>query len=309
MKTLVTAAVAAAVVLAMPAAPAARDGRAPAQEKIRIALWDFENHAEQRYWFHSDLGPAARNQIDNAFSENAKLRELFTVIERERLDMVMQEQGLATAGALDPQTAARVGQILGVRYIVTGGIDKFAINTTSGRIGGIVGGRSTSADAEISMRFIDATTAERVISVSAEGTVQKGGGFVRGVSLNREDEWGIASEAIQKAAEEVVQELVDGGQLDTLSAAAGTGGIDMRIVRVDGTRAYINVGAAAGIKVGDKFKIFSKGEDLIDPATGMNLGAVETETGSGVVVEVQDRFAIIELTGTAKEADVIRKEG
>jgi curli biogenesis system outer membrane secretion channel CsgG len=272
MKTLVTAAVAAAVVLAMPAAPAARDGRAPAQEKIRIALWDFENHAEQRYWFHSDLGPAARNQIDNAFSENAKLRELFTVIERERLDMVMQEQGLATAGALDPQTAARVGQILGVRYIVTGGIDKFAINTTSGRIGGIVGGRSTSADAEISMRFIDATTAERVISVSAEGTVQKGGGFVRGVSLNREDEWGIASEAI-------------------------------------GTRAYINVGAAAGIKVGDKFKIFSKGEDLIDPATGMNLGAVETETGSGVVVEVQDRFAIIELTGTAKEADVIRKEG
>jgi curli biogenesis system outer membrane secretion channel CsgG len=293
--------VAAFVVLAIPTSLAS-------QEKIRIAIWDFENHAEQRWWFHSDLGPAARNLIDNAFSQNRDLSERFTVIERERLDMVMQEQGLATAGALDPQTAARVGQILGVRYIVTGGIDKFAINTTSGGFRSI-GGSRTTADATITMRFIDATTAERIISVSAEGSVSKGGGFVGSANLSRDDEWGIASETIEKAAEAIVKELTDGGQLDRLAAAAGTGGIDMRIIRVDGNRAYINVGSAAGIKVGDTFKIFSKGEDLIDPATGMNLGAIETETGSGVVVEVQDRFAIIEVTGTAAASDVIKKEG
>ena len=301
MRTLVSAVVAVLVALAVPTSMAS-------QEKIRIAIWDFENHAEQRWWFHSDLGPAARNQIDNAFSENRDLREMFTVIERERLDMVMQEQGLSTAGALDPQTAARVGQILGVRYIVTGGIDKFAINTTRGGIGGI-GGSKTTADAAISMRFIDATTAERVISVSAEGSVSKGGGFIGSANLSRDDEWGIASEAIEKASEEIVKELAEGGRLDDLSAAAGTGGIDMRIVRVDGTRAYINVGSAAGVKMGDRFKIFSKGEDLIDPATGINLGAIETETGSGVVVEVQERFSIIEVTGAAADADIIRKEG
>ena len=301
MRTLVSAVVAVLVALAVPTSMAS-------QEKIRIAIWDFENHAEQRWWFHSDLGPAARNQIDNAFSENRDLREMFTVIERERLDMVMQEQGLSTAGALDPQTAARVGQILGVRYIVTGGIDKFAINTTRGGIGGI-GGSKTTADAAITMRFIDATTAERVISVSAEGSVSKGGGFIGSANLSRDDEWGIASEAIEKASEEIVKELAEGGRLDDLSAAAGTGGIDMRIVRVDGTRAYINVGSAAGVKMGDRFKIFSKGEDLIDPATGMNLGAIESETGSGVVVEVQERFSIIEVTGTATDADIIRKEG
>ena len=67
-----------------------------------------------------DLGPAVRNQIDTAFSENDELSRMFSVIEREKLDLVMKEQGLGAAGALDPQSAAKVGRILGVKYIVTG---------------------------------------------------------------------------------------------------------------------------------------------------------------------------------------------
>lgn len=279
------------------------------QEKIRIALWDFENNAEQRWWFHSEMGDAARNQIDNAFSENPELSRRFTIVERERLDMVMKEQGLASAGALDAQTAAKVGQILGLRYIVTGGIDKFAINTTRGGFGGI-GGSSTNAEATISLRFIDATTAERVVSVSADGNVRKGGGFIRGASLSRDDEWGIASEAIEAASKAVVEKLVSDGSLERVAAAAaGGGGIDMRVVRVDGNRAYINVGQTAGIKVGDTFTIHRMGEALIDPATGMNLGAVEEQVGTGVVVDVQERFSIIEITGQAAAADVIKKAG
>ena len=83
----------------------------------------------------------------------------------------------------------------------------------------------------------------------------------------------------------------------------------MRIVRVDGARAIINVGQTSGIKVGDRFTIHRKGEDLIDPASGMNLGAVEEEIGTGVVVEVQERFSFIEFTGAPTAADVIKKAG
>ena len=112
-----------------------------AQGKIRVAIWDFENHAEQRYWFVSDMGPAARNNIDTAFSESDTLSSRFSVIEREKLALVMQEQGLSSSGALDQQTAAKLGQVLGIKYIITGGIDKFAINTTKGGFGGIGGSR------------------------------------------------------------------------------------------------------------------------------------------------------------------------
>ena len=300
MRRLFHLAVAALIVASVPTSQAY-------QTKIRVALWDFENNSQGSWWFYNDLGPAARNQIDTAFSENAELSKRFTVVEREKLEMVMKEQGLAAAGAVDPQTAAKVGKILGVKYIITGGIDKFAINTTRGGFGGI-GGAYTNAEASISLRFIDSTTAERVVSISADGSVKKGGGFGGGVSLSRDAEWGIASEAIEKASQEVVKKLTTGNALEKVSeAAGGGGGVDMRVIKADGTTAYINVGRLAGIKVGDKFTIHRKGEDLIDPATGMNLGSTEKQVGTAVVTEVQDRFSIATITGEAAAADVVKK--
>src|SRR5438105_15485280 len=69
-----------------------------AQAKIRVAIWEFENHAEHHWWFYNDLGPAARNQIDTEFSENNLLSSKFSVIERDKLNLVLKEQGLGNAG-------------------------------------------------------------------------------------------------------------------------------------------------------------------------------------------------------------------
>ena len=282
--------------------------QADAQARIRIAIWDFENNAERRWWFSDDLGPAARNHIDTAFAEDSKLSNMFSIVEREKLDMVMKEQGLATTGALDQQTAAKVGKILGIKYILTGAVDKFAINTTKGGFGGI-GGKYTKAEAAINLRFIDTTTAERVVAASAEGDVKKGGGFFKGASLSRDAEWGIASEAIEKTAKEVVAKLASKSkQLARLSPGGAMGGSEGKIIKVEGDRAWINMGSASGLKPGDSFKIVTMGEALVDPDTGQVLGSDETETGSGQVVDVQDRFSIIQFSGAAKAKDTVRKQ-
>lgn len=280
-----------------------------AQAKIRIAIWAFENNAERSWWFYDDMGPAVRNHIDTAFSEDPKLSQKFSVIEREKLELVLKEQGLATSGALDPQTAAKVGKILGIKYILTGGIDRFSINRTGGAIGRLgVGGSVVQAEALINMRLIDTTTAERVVSLSAEGEVKKGGGFFRGTSLSREAEWGIASEAIEKASKAIVEKLVTGGYLDKITPGAGpAAGTEGRIIKVEGNRAWINMGSASGIKVGDRFTIVAVGEELIDPDTGAKLGAEEKETGSGEVTEVFEKYAIVTFKGTAKAKDTVRK--
>src|SRR3989442_10929271 len=106
-----------------------------AQGKIRVAIWEFENHAENHWWFGNNLGPAARNQSDTEFSENRVLSSKFSVVERDKLKLALQEQGLAAAGAVDPTTAAKVGRILGAKYVVTGAIDKFNIESTKGSLG------------------------------------------------------------------------------------------------------------------------------------------------------------------------------
>src|SRR5919201_991386 len=152
-----------------------------AQSKIKIAIWEFDNNAAHTYWYWDKMGPAARNLIDTEFSENKLLSNKFSVVERDKLNLVLKEQGLAASGAVDPATAAKVGKILGVKYIILGGIDKFNIDNTKGAIGKFgVGGNMVQANVTINLRFIDSTTAERVISIAADGQSRKGGGFFQG---------------------------------------------------------------------------------------------------------------------------------
>lgn len=49
-------------------------------------------------------------------AQNSSLR----IVERSLLRDILAEQDLATAGRVDPQTAASVGRLVGARYIITG---------------------------------------------------------------------------------------------------------------------------------------------------------------------------------------------
>jgi len=281
-----------------------------AQARIKIAIWEFDNNAAHTYWYWDKMGPAARNIIDTAFSEDKLLSSKFSVIERQKLDLVLKEQHLAQAGAVDPATAAKVGKILGVKYIILGGIDKFNVDNTKAGLGRLgVGGNLMQSNATVSLRIVDSTTAERVISISGDGQVKKGGGFVKDASYSKDAEWGIASETIDAAAKEVVKKLTSGDYLARVSNAAVPGGlIEGKVIKVEGNQAYINLGSSSGIKMGDKFTVFNIGEALIDPDTGAKLGASEKQIGAGSVVELQDKFAVIQFTGKAAAKDTVRKQ-
>jgi curli biogenesis system outer membrane secretion channel CsgG len=281
-----------------------------AQAKIKVAIWEFDNNAAHTYWYWDKMGPAARNIIDTAFSENKLLSNKFSVVERDKLSLVLKEQGLAQSGAVDPATAAKVGKILGVKYIILGGIDKFNVDNTKAGLGRLgVGGNLQQSHATINLRVIDSTTAERIISISGDGQVKKGGGFIKDASYSKDAEWGIASETINEAAKAVVEKLVSADYLARISDAAHPGGmVEGKIIKVEGNKAYINLGSSSGIKMGDKFNVINVGEALIDPDTGAKLGASEKQTGSGAVVEIQDKFAVIQFTGTAAAKDTIRKQ-
>jgi len=45
----------------------------------------------------------------------------YRLVDRSHLNQVLQEQNLSKGGAIDPQTAVRIGKILGAQYAVTGG--------------------------------------------------------------------------------------------------------------------------------------------------------------------------------------------
>jgi curli biogenesis system outer membrane secretion channel CsgG len=291
------------------ALPLVAPAEALAQAKVRIAIWEFDNNSQGSWWFSDQLGPAVRNHIDNAFSENSQLARQFSVIERDKLALVMKEQGLATSGAINASSAAAVGKLLGVRYILVGAVDSFTINSTragTNRLGGI-GVNSVTAEATISMRIIDTNTGERLVSVNAEGKVNKGGGAFRGTSLSRDAEWGLASEAAEKASQELVKKFVAGNYASRFVAEGVNAKLEGKVIKVDGDRAWINLGSSSGLKVGDRFTVFAIGEALIDPDTGANLGSTDEQTGTAEVVEAHEKFAIVRVTGKVEARSILRK--
>ncbi len=59
-------------------------------------------------------------------------------------------------------------------------------------------------------------------------------------------------------------------------------------------RLVINRGRANGIINGNRFQIYTIGEEVIDPSTGKSLGKVEVVRGTGVVIHTQESIATIQ---------------
>ena len=81
-----------------------------------------------------------------------------------------------------------------------------------------------------------------------------------------------------------------------------------RIVKAEGNSVYINAGYNMNIGMDSVFTVFSKGEELIDPATGLSLGSALTRSGTVRVTQVSDKFSVatvIEGSGF-KRGDVVK---
>ena len=51
----------------------------------------------------------------------------FSVIEREQLELVLKEQELGASGGVTAESAARMKQLLGVDYLITGKVTEFVV--------------------------------------------------------------------------------------------------------------------------------------------------------------------------------------
>lgn len=83
-----------------------------------------------------------------------------------------------------------------------------------------------------------------------------------------------------------------------------------RVVKAEATRIYLNAGMTAGIQSGMTFNVYRRGEELVDPATGLSLGAEEELVGSVAASEVKEKYSICTVvSGSGFQAgDAVRFE-
>ncbi len=195
---------------------AAMSSSAQAQSKRpTVAVMDFDFGTVDNWWGQYDIGKGMADQVVDALVNDGSFR----VIERKKLDTVLAEQDFAQSDRADPSAAklAKIGKVLGVKYIIAGSITKFSTESRGGavRVKGIgLGGKKAKSEVALTARVIDATTGEIMISAKGLGESSKGGGasFASGgfgVGTNSE-EWRQSGlgDAQEKACTAFVTALV-----------------------------------------------------------------------------------------------------
>ncbi|HYC51533.1 MAG TPA: CsgG/HfaB family protein [Gemmatimonadaceae bacterium] len=89
-----------------------------AQAKPVVAVMYFENstYGKDRADFEG-IGKGIAELLINDFAQNPNM----VVVERERIQALIVEQNLTRQGSIDPQTAIRLGKMIGAQYMVVGG--------------------------------------------------------------------------------------------------------------------------------------------------------------------------------------------
>ena len=267
------------------------------QGKLRIAVVNFENKSTWYYWGER-LGEAAAD----VFVTELMKSEQFSVIEREKLNAVLAEQGLGASGAVTPQTAAQIGKLLGVQYILTGSVTQFSVSDVGGGFRSL-GASVTTGKVVLDARLVDTTTGEIVVAEEAENQKRMIGARFRSARFKQSYDYGLAHEVMHPAVAKITEQIMEAAS--ELAPAAGQG----MVADVEAGEVIINLGSNQGVKVGDVFYVLRKGKTVIDPATGQPLVTKEKQVGEIVVTEVEATFSTCAIkSGEVKAKDIVRKK-
>ena len=268
-----------------------------AQEKVRVAVLNFDNNSTWSWW-GDNLGSAAADELTTQLVKTGR----FTVVERSQLGAVLAEQNLGQSGAVTAATAAKIGKVLGVQFLLTGSITQFSIGRTTAGFRGI-GGSVSTAESKMDVRLVNTDTAEVMVVAEGTGTRRMGGGYFKGAAAEKTFDQGAAQEALRPAVEQVIQKLA--AQSSTLAAALPAAPQGQIVSTRDG-QYYINRGQNSGVKVGQRFDVMRVVDEIKD-ADGRLLDRVINKVGTLEVTQVLSQSAICRLVdGQAEVKDAVK---
>jgi len=157
MKSLLTVGLGVAVCLLVFTPPAAAD------EPV-LGVAEFKNEVGQAaYWWYGtgSVGWDLSDMLSNELAATGSFR----VVERAKLQYVLDEQDLNDYGRVAEGTGAEIGKLTGAQYLVLGSVSAYEedVKGTGGGIGykGIrVGGKKGKAYMAVDLRVVNTTTGE-----------------------------------------------------------------------------------------------------------------------------------------------------
>lgn len=242
--------------------------------KKTVAIITFSNPTS-----YPRLGAAVAETLTVELVKNKN----YKVVERSKLKQILGEQYIESTGAFDlGSNSLPLGKLKGCDYLITGAVlDAKHTNKSFGlglfRVGQI------EDSIRIGVRIVDVKTGEIIMAEEGEGK-DKGGVFDYDNMISFQE---FQSSGFGKATKRAVKNIVD--KLNQMNPLEGV------VLKVDGNKVYIDLGAQYGVEVGQEFKIFVEGELIKHPVTGEIMGTDRIEKGTLKVVDVLNAMSVCEL--------------
>jgi curli biogenesis system outer membrane secretion channel CsgG len=306
------------------AAPAAPQGR-----KKRVAVFDFDYatvHGSVAALFGQDVD-VGKGITDLLVTDLVKDGS-YSVIERKALDKILKEQNFSNSDRADPNSAAKIGKLLGVDAMIVGSITQFGNETKNTNIGGGGGGfggfglggvghKKSKAIVAVTARLVDIDTGEILGVAEGKGESSRestsllgGGGNWHGFGGGAADfgssdfQSTIIGEAVKAAVDSLSQEVI----ADKDKLVARTIVVEGLVAAVDSGTIVLNVGGKNGVKVGDQLNVERVTKEIKDPSTGKVIRRLASPVGVVKVTDVDDISSVCTVvSGTGfKVGDAVK---
>lgn len=198
----------------------------------------------------------------------------YEVVERDRLDAILKEQVRGASGIIDEKSAAQIGKLLGLDYLITGTIVEAGVEQDL---------FTTRAKVVISVRMIDAQTGAIIF---ADQTVGRKSASFQGSSTTPRLDPSTYTSAARRAIEEIAFKI---NQINPLEGV---------VILVQGDKVMIDLGRDHGVEAGQTYIIVREGNPIYHPITGALVAVEKTELASFTITETETNTA----TGKLKES-------
>jgi curli biogenesis system outer membrane secretion channel CsgG len=236
--------------------------------KLRVGVVNFQNKTPSRVL---GIGEAAADILGTILQKTGR----FIVVPQQDIDSILAHQRLGATGVINPDTAAKMGEVMGLNAIVTGAVTAYS-EAEEGT--DFIVGKSKKQIARVTVdyRIVDTSTGVQILADSGAGIYEKKVTTVLGAGGRASYDTDLRDGALRDALTKAMVNMMK--QLGKRKWAG-------RIAKVSGKNLYINAGQKSGLSVGDKLDVYRKGEDIIDPDTKMKLGSTEDLIGSAIVIK------------------------
>jgi len=283
------------------------------KRRPRVAVMDFDYATVQTvsaavFGTNIDIGKGIVDMLVTDLVKDGS----YSVIERKALDKIMAEQNFSNSNRADPSSAAKIGKLLGVDAIIVGSITEFGGETKKTGLGGVggnwhgvglgnIGHSNSKANVAVTARIINVDTAEIMGVADGKGQSSRastnllgGGGNWNGFGAGSADfsNSGFQQTIIGEATRAAVDQLSTNLVADVPKVGVRTITVEGLVAAVDGGQVILNVGAKAGIKVGDQFDVMRVTKEIKDPATGAVIRRLASSVGVVKATDVDDASAV-----------------